>query len=285
MWESKLNLMLEPGQRVWFTSDTHFGHKNVIEFGHRPFENRGQMERGLTQNWNKVVSDRDIVFILGDFYYHSSRSELQRLVGSLKGKTIYFIPGNHDKPKAWESVPSKVEILDCISTVFIRGCFQTVPTVSLELVLSHYPLLTWPHWKSYGCIHLFGHIHSGPYRENFPLPDDAVDVVGKDLFFPKGHKMIDVGVDANNYTPLSLYEICKRVGIHLNWSTLPGIEKKSGYDPNWRGLLPDPDESETDYPLESFQKYSLEDIPLTQKLDRLPDRQDLYPRQEPWKRE
>ena len=275
MWESKLNIVLEPGQRIWFTSDCHFGHRNVVEFTHRPWANKNQMEKGLIQNWNRVVSDRDIVFVLGDFYYHESRGELQKLVGTLKGKKIYFIPGNHDKPKAWEDIPDRVEILDTISTVFIRGCFCSMPTVSIELVLSHYPLLTWAHWKSYACIHLFGHIHSGPYRTEYPLPEDAVDVPGKDLFFPQGHKMYDVGVDNNDYTPVSLYSLCKRFGIHLNWNTIPGISKKQGYDPRWKGLLPDPVPEETDFPeeVDTTPFYSLEDVSLTKTLARLPEQE------------
>lgn len=267
--------MLEPKQRVWFTSDCHFGHKNVLEFTHRPWVNKNQMEKGLVQNWNRVVSDRDLVFVLGDFYYHESRSELQRLIGTLKGKKIYFIPGNHDKPKAWEDIPDRVEILDTISTVHIRGCFWSMPTVSIELVLSHYPLLTWAHWKSYACIHLFGHIHSGPYRTEYPLPEDAVDIPGKDLFFPQGHKMYDVGVDNNNYTPVSLYSLCKRFGIHLNWNTIPGISKKQGYDPRWKGLLQDPVPEETDFPedVDTTPFYSLEDVSLTKTLARLPEQE------------
>lgn len=274
MWESKLNIVLRPGQRVWFTSDTHFGHKSIMEFTHRPWSTKGEMERGLIQNWNKKVSDRDLVFVLGDFYFHKSKSELQRLLGTLKGEKIYFIPGNHDKPEAWEDIPDRVEVLDCITTVFLRGCFRTMPTVALELVLSHYPLLTYAHWKGYGCIHLFGHIHSGPYRDKYPLPEDALDVPGKDFFPPQGHKMYDVGVDNNEYSPVSLYSLCKKLGIRLDWSKIPGINKKEGYLSTWIGLLPDPVQGETDFleELETVPYYPIEDIPLT----KVPYQEDTF---------
>lgn len=52
---------------TFFTSDTHFGHANIIRFCKRPFENVEEMNEALIENWNKVVSDDDTVFHLGEY--------------------------------------------------------------------------------------------------------------------------------------------------------------------------------------------------------------------------
>lgn len=79
--------------RLFFTSDTHFGHENIIGYCDRPFKNVGHMDETLIRNWNATVTPDDQVFHLGDFCikgnYHKYR---KRLNGN-----IIHIKGNHDK--------------------------------------------------------------------------------------------------------------------------------------------------------------------------------------------
>ena len=71
----KLHITLNKGQKLWFTSDLHFGHRNVIKFCNRPFEDEKVMGKQLIHNWNETVSKDDIVFVLGDtFWFNDSRS-------------------------------------------------------------------------------------------------------------------------------------------------------------------------------------------------------------------
>lgn len=51
------------------------------------------MDHALIQNWNKVVSEDDIVFHLGDF---ADKSKWRQIANALKGKK-YLIQGNHDR--------------------------------------------------------------------------------------------------------------------------------------------------------------------------------------------
>lgn len=53
------------GSKVYFTSDTHFYHSNIIDFCKRPFKNVEDMNETLIENWNRVVGQDDIVFHLG----------------------------------------------------------------------------------------------------------------------------------------------------------------------------------------------------------------------------
>ena len=56
--------------RVFFTSDLHFGHENLCRVI------RGmsakESEELIIENWNKVVTKRDLVYILGDFTFEKA---------------------------------------------------------------------------------------------------------------------------------------------------------------------------------------------------------------------
>ncbi|MBQ4059987.1 MAG: metallophosphoesterase, partial [Lachnospiraceae bacterium] len=82
------------GDKVFFTSDTHFYHSNIINFCGRPFKNVEVMNETLIANWNSVVGPDDIVFHLGDFCLGGS-AEWTNILNRLNGK-IYLIVGNHD---------------------------------------------------------------------------------------------------------------------------------------------------------------------------------------------
>lgn len=71
---------------TFFTSDTHFGHANIIRFCNRPFRNVEEMNEALIENWNLVVSEDDTVFHLGDFAFGGSnvwKSIIPRLNGHI----------------------------------------------------------------------------------------------------------------------------------------------------------------------------------------------------------
>lgn len=78
----------------WFISDTHFGHKNVIEYSGRPFGDVQSMDNVLIDKWNKRVEHGDDVFMLGDFGL-TGIERLREVFLSLKGNII-LIRGNHD---------------------------------------------------------------------------------------------------------------------------------------------------------------------------------------------
>ena len=82
------------GSNLFFTSDTHFYHGNIIRFCNRPFKSVEMMNETIISNWNNTVGQDDIVFHLGDFCLGGS-AEWNKILDRLNGK-IYLIMGNHD---------------------------------------------------------------------------------------------------------------------------------------------------------------------------------------------
>ena len=82
------------GSKVFFTSDTHFYHGNIIRFCNRPFKDVEMMNETIISNWNNTVGQDGIVFHLGDFCLGGS-AEWSKILDRLNGK-IYLIMGNHD---------------------------------------------------------------------------------------------------------------------------------------------------------------------------------------------
>ena len=70
---------------IWFTSDTHFDHKNIIKYCNRPFKDIDEMNAELERRWNAVVAPGDRVFHLGDFAFTARRSRILELPGASSG--------------------------------------------------------------------------------------------------------------------------------------------------------------------------------------------------------
>ncbi|MBX4152323.1 hypothetical protein [Paenibacillus lautus] len=54
---------------VYYTSDTHFCHKNILHYENRPYQDTEEMDAALIEKWNNVVSKNDTVYHLGDFVF------------------------------------------------------------------------------------------------------------------------------------------------------------------------------------------------------------------------
>ena len=80
---------------IWVTSDTHFGHKNIIKFCNRPFDDPDAMNQYMINEWNKKVKPDDIVYHLGDVALGKIADTLP-LVAQLNGRKS-LVPGNHDR--------------------------------------------------------------------------------------------------------------------------------------------------------------------------------------------
>lgn len=185
----KLHLTIEKDQHIWFTSDLHFGHRNVLRFCDRPWDNEKEMGNGLVENWNNTVGDNDIVFILGDVFWFNDSHSIKKVLSKLKGKYIYIIPGNHDDFKSYHRVDDdRIKLCEDVVVTWITREGKKLQ----EIWLSHYPMMTWPHREN-GAYQFFGHIHSKP---------DKKEGVDQDL--PLHWNQLDVGCDYWDYKPVSL---------------------------------------------------------------------------------
>lgn len=80
---------------IFFISDTHFGHANIIRFCNRPFGTIEEMDEALVANWNGKVGGNDTVYFLGDLFFRASIDRVRDILGRLKGRK-HLIIGNHD---------------------------------------------------------------------------------------------------------------------------------------------------------------------------------------------
>ena len=54
---------------IYFTSDLHLGHDNIIRFTNRPFDSVEEMNDRIIQNYNSIIHKNDLVYILVDLTY------------------------------------------------------------------------------------------------------------------------------------------------------------------------------------------------------------------------
>ena len=198
----KIHLKLGLGQRLWFTSDMHLGHRNVIKFCNRPFENEKEMNEKLIENWNSVVDEKDIIFVLGDTFWFNDSQVIKKVLNKLNG-IIYIIPGNHDNFESYHRIADNPRIILCddIVQVFLESEDNRWCRKIIELWLSHYPLMTWPHREN-GSINLFGHIHSQKGKTE-----------GVDQDLPLHKNQCDVGTDYWGYKPVKIETLLEKMEI------------------------------------------------------------------------
>ncbi len=79
---------------IWYTADTHIGHRNILTFTGRPYQSVEAMNEAIVSSWNSVVGDEDTVFILGDFALCGA-TMTRAIISRLRGHKI-LVRGNHD---------------------------------------------------------------------------------------------------------------------------------------------------------------------------------------------
>ena len=193
---------------IWFTADLHMQHKNILTLGHgRPFDSIGQMEAYIIDAINDHVSYTDTLWILGDFIMKGTPQKVAPYLERIVCQDIRFIRGNHDKTFQNQKGPFKH-----FNEVADYTLIGKPSTDGWRAALSHYPMLDWDHMYR-GSYMLHGHIHSLPAGDagkfvgpSFVTHEHAL--LGYNAWNrANGIRRYDVGVDANNYEPVSMEQI------------------------------------------------------------------------------
>jgi calcineurin-like phosphoesterase family protein len=190
-------------QNIWFTSDTHYSHKNIVrgttewkeelpELGShrlqsvRDFNTVEEHNEILVSNINALVKSDDILYHLGDWSF-GGHEQIKLFRDKLNCKEIHLIFGNHDQHIKPIDSSYRTLFASCNDTLELKlKVDKKYGVVGKQIIfLSHYGHRVWN--KSYhGAIHLFGHSHGT---------------------LPMFGKSMDVGVDTNNLYPYHLDEI------------------------------------------------------------------------------
>lgn len=192
--------------KIFFTSDTHYGHTNICRgvskwrdvngnvpvSQTRDFKTLYHMNDAIVESINSVVGEDDILFHLGDWSFGGFEN-IAEFRNRIVCKNIHLVLGNHDH----HIENNRDGIQDLFSSVnqYLRLQVSVYPgtvlhTGKVDLVLMHYPIASW-HNMNDGVIHLHGHVHLPPNKK-----------------LAQG-KAMDVGVDGNFLVPYSLNEITR----------------------------------------------------------------------------
>lgn len=201
---------------VWFTSDTHFGHANIVRACSnwsdpekcRDFTSIEDHDNYLIEQLNKKVKPTDTLYHLGDFGLGFAwKDRIFKLRERIKCERIKLIFGNHDHlienayrtfKETLVKAPDGNLNLKQIEAKQIVNLFDGMDYMKFgkigghAMCLCHYAMRIWP-WSHHGSYMLYGHSHSS-------LPDDP------------NSKSIDVGMDTclfghEKYTPYSFEEV------------------------------------------------------------------------------
>lgn len=169
--------------KLFFSSDPHYDHKNIIKHCNRPFSDVQEMNEALQSNWNSVVTPDDEAWILGDICFGDIGSIISHL-GKLNGRCIRILWGNHDRAlrRKYYTVEQAFN-----GRILFCGDSKEIKVGEQRITLNHYAMRVWN--KSHrGAWHLYGHSHG-------TLPDDP-----NSLSF-------DVGVDCHNFFPIDFAKV------------------------------------------------------------------------------
>lgn len=188
---------------TFFTSDHHFGHRNIITYCNRPFNSIEHMNEVLIQKWNETVSPEDMVFYLGDFSL--GKQWVRDIAPKLNG-VKHLIAGNHDWCHPVQHKNKKQLQFEAIyrDAGFVSIALEDTMVLAdiLTPVRMHHMPYTGDHhsseerYQEYRPINngdwlLHGHVHT-----TWKIKD----------------RQINVGVDVWDFKPVGLAEIVKIIG-------------------------------------------------------------------------
>lgn len=148
-------------EKIWFTSDNHFGHKSILKFAadtRMNITDADVMNEKMIEIWNNTVGKNDRVYTLGDFSFMNTQ-KTEEVLKRLNGRK-FLVKGNHDHWINSHLTSYFEEIYD----------YKKITIGDKRVVLFHYPIFEWENMH-HGSYHLYGHVHG-----NSTVPGRAMDV-------------------------------------------------------------------------------------------------------------
>jgi len=188
----RLNINLTQNKvknKVFFISDYHLFHNNVLRFDNRPFADVHEMHIAIEERWNSVVGKDDTVIYLGDLSFGKKNDNafIEGLFWRLNGH-IHFVLGNHDKFEDIKKLPRIESVSDYLEVRVTEMGIINDKEQQIETLFCcmHYPIYSW-NKKHHGAIMVHGHTHMSMSEAEFH----------------KKNRIIDVGCSGWDYTPVS----------------------------------------------------------------------------------
>ena len=173
---------------IYFTSDLHHSHKNIVDFTNRSVATtKEQHNEWLVNIWNSTVQKNDLVYHLGDLSFATKYSEISEFVSGLNGR-IVLLKGNHDREGNLQSLKDDNLIENWHMYKEIKVPLSNGEVQHINLF--HFPISSW-HKQGYGAWNLFGHSHGSHKSEGKSLDvglDSAYNLYQEHRFF----SLIDV---------------------------------------------------------------------------------------------
>ena len=175
-------------QKIWFVSDTHFGHVSILYFHPLRREACGvtleelqsdknsaiaKHDQWLINKWNETVRKQDTVYFLGDFCL-KNKEYTENILRQLKGKK-FLIRGNHDK--SLNGLENYFEwVGDIKEAKFTNNQFKFIdPNETFCVEMCHFPFLSWNR-RPHGTCMVHGHSHGNANNVNELTGELRVDV-------------------------------------------------------------------------------------------------------------
>jgi len=164
---------------IFYTSDLHLGHANIIKLCKRPFTDIDEMNFALISNWNKRVTNGDTVYICGDLMFRSA-TEPDLFLRQLRGKK-HLVVGNHDS--SWMKKASLAKYFESVEKL------KTFSNGKNKISLCHYPMMSFE-----GKFLVHGHIHNNKNDTYWSLLRNMDNA-------------LNASVEINDYMPVTFEEL------------------------------------------------------------------------------
>ena len=171
----------------WFSADYHLSHKNIIRYVDRKFNSVEEMDNLILSNLDSNLDPGDSFYYLGDLTFKEEVAK--KFFKEFKHVDIHYIIGNHDNKRVLKVAEKYSKSIAYIKDIKIDG---------INITLCHYAMRVW-NLSHFNAWQLFGHSHG------------TLKPIGKQY---------DVGVDSNDFKPISfdyLKKIMELTGNNENY--------------------------------------------------------------------